>query len=363
MWSCFLIGDLQLLFISLANIFTIYLMPKTESTRQAICRFIEENGSATGPELAAQLGITRQAVSLHLRQLIGSGKVFKTGSTRAAQYFPAHAAPEARRVSRELVLAGLQESDVYEGVAVTLNFYQLRANAQSIVHYAFTEMLNNAIDHSMSDRCQIEVGLDAAKVSFRVKDPGIGVFRSIAEKLSLPDEPAAMIELLKGKTTTMPEAHSGEGIFFVSRSADRFVLRSHGLQLEWDRKRDDVFVSTPRYMKGTLVLFEIFRDSRTRLEDVFAEFAPEDYDYNFEKTRVLVKLLQSDYVSRSEARRLMLNLDRFSEIELDMRSVKQVGQGFADEVFRVFASKHPRIVVRAINASKAVEAMIRHVVG
>ena len=336
-------------------------MPRTESTREAICRLIEENGSATGPELAAHLGITRQAVSLHLRQLISSGKVFKTGSTRAAQYFPSNAAPEARRVSRDLELTDLQESDVYDRVVLMLNLFQLPANVESIVNYAFTEMLNNAIDHSMSDRCQIEVGLDVARVSFKVKDTGIGVFRSIAEKLGLPDEPAAMIELIKGKTTTMPEAHSGEGIFFVSRSADRFVLRSHGLQLEWDRKRDDVFVSTPRFMKGTLVRFEIFSDSRTRLEDVFAEFAPADYDYKFEKTRVLVKLLQSDYVSRSEAKRLMLNLDRFSEVELDMRDVEQVGQGFADEVFRVFTSKHPEIVIRVINASKAVEAMIRHV--
>ena len=75
----------------------------------------------------------------------------------------------------------------------------------------------------------------------------------------------------------------------------------------------------------------------------------------------MVKLLQSDYVSRSEAKRLLVNLDRFSEIELDMRNVQQVGQGFADEIFRVFTSKHPEIVIRAINASQAVEAMIRHV--
>ena len=336
-------------------------MARTESTRESICRFIEENGSATSPELAAYLGITRQAVSLHLRRLVSSGRLFKTGSTRAARYFPGDAAPEPRRISRELKLAVLQESDVYNRIALMLNLSQLSANVESIVQYAFTEILNNAIDHSMSERCRIEVCLDAAKTSFQVRDSGIGVFRSIAEKLNLPDEEAAMIELMKGKTTTMPDAHSGEGIFFVSRSADRFVLRSHRLQLEWDPLREDVFVSTPRFRQGTLVEFEILRDSRTRLEDVFAEFAPEDYDYRFERTRVLVKLLQSDYVSRSEARRLLLNLDSFSEIELDMRGVKQVGQGFADEVFRVFTSRHPGIVVRAIHASKAVEAMIRHV--
>ena len=201
------------------------------------------------------------------------------------------------------------------------------------------------------------------RISFSVKDGGIGAFHSIAEKFGLQDEHAAMIELIKGKTTTMPEAHSGEGIFFVSRSADRFVLRSHRLQIEWDRDRDDVFVSDPRFTRGTLVKFEIRKDSRTRLEDVFGEFAPEHYDYQFQKTRVLVKLLRRDYVSRSEAKRLLYNLDKFSEIELDMRDVVNVGQGFADEVFRVFATANPEIVLRTTNAAKAVAAMIRHVSG
>jgi hypothetical protein len=120
-------------------------------------------------------------------------------------------------------------------------------------------------------------------------------------------------------------------------------------------------VSEPRFLKGTLVQFEIRIDSRTRLEKVFAEFAPEEYDYQFQKTRVLVKLLRREYVSRSEAKRLLHNLDKFSEIELDMRDVISVGQGFADEVFRVFTSKHPEILIRSINAGKAVDAMIQHV--
>jgi hypothetical protein len=75
---------------------------------------------------------------------------------------------------------------------------------------------------------------------------------------------------------------------------------------------------------------------------------------------VLVKLLQRDYVSRSEAKRLLHNLDKFTEIEFDMREVRHVGQGFADQVFRVFAAAHPGIVIRAVNASGAIDAMIRH---
>ncbi len=336
-------------------------MPYPDSTYDASLKYIEKHRSATGPELAEHLGISRQAVSLHLRKLIAAGKIFKTGSTRAARYFPAGAAPPSRRVKRDLALAGLDEAAVYAELALTLNLSRLPSHVEAIARYAFTEMLNNAIDHSLAGRCTMEVLLDAARIRFSIKDGGIGAFHSIAEKFGLEDEHAAMIELIKGKTTTMPEAHSGEGIFFTSRAADRFVLRSHRLQIEWDRARDDMFVANPRFMEGTWVQFELRRDSRTRLGDVFGEFAPEEYDFKFAKTRVLVKLLQRDYVSRSEAKRLLHNLDRFSEIEMDMRAVRHVGQGFMDEIFRVFAAAHPGIIVRAINASKAVDAMIRHV--
>lgn len=308
--------------------------------------------------------MTRQAVHLHLRRLVESGEIVKTGSTRAARYFPASAAPEPETFAGQLNLRGLDEAEVYERVAISMNFARrLRPNVENIVHYAFTEMLNNAIEHSGADRCRVSVSLEMGQLAFEIRESGVGVFRSIADKYRLPDEHAAMIELIKGKTTTLPEAHSGEGIFFTARAADRMVLHSHKIQIEWNRERDDVFVSEPRFRQGTTVLFEIRRDSRTRLADVFAEFAPEEYDYRFEKTRLLVKLLKRDYVSRSEAKRLLLNLEKFSEVELDFRDVEHLGQGFADEVFRVFAERHPKIKIRAKDATRTIRAMIRHAGG
>lgn len=334
------------------------------STRAAILAHIEAKGSATSAELASRLHLTRQAIHLQLRPLVDSGRIVKTGSTRGARYFPAKdaAAPEVFR--SQYTLERLDESDVYARVAAALNLrHSLRPNVESIVRYAFTEMLNNAIDHSKAARCRVEVRLDAAGLAFEVKDGGIGLFHSIAAKHALTDEQAAMIELIKGKTTTMPEAHSGEGIFFTCRAADRLTLRSHKIQMEWNQTLDDVFVSVPRFTNGTTVRFEIRRDSRRKLEEVFREFAPREFDFRFEKTRVLVRLLQNDYVSRSEAKRLVLNLDKFAEIELDMRGVHRLGQGFADEIFRVFAAKHPEMRLRVLNANPNVAAMVRHAGG
>ena len=265
-------------------------------------------------------------------------------------------------LARSLATRGCDEDRIWDEVEARLQLKRaLRPNVLAIMGYAFTEMLNNAIEHSQADRCTIRVTLGQGLVSFEIRDHGIGVFHSIASKLKLPDEEAALIELLKGKTTTMPEAHTGEGIFFTSRIGDNFVLKSHRIQIEWKRAKQDMFVSQSRLSAGTLVQFSIQRSARQTIEEVFSEFAPEQYDFQFQKTRVLVKLLQPDYVSRSEARRLLANLERFREIVLDFRDVRSVGQGFADEVFRVFASRNPGIVLRSENTSPPVTAMIRHV--
>lgn len=329
--------------------------------KRRILAFLSRRRSASGSELRSHLGISRQALSVHVRSLTEAGKVVRTGMARSARYMLPGRAPAPAVISRALRTRGLDEGRIWDELAAGLNLRRaLRPNVEAIAHYAFTEMLNNAIEHSEAARCSVRLRLEPATLTFEVRDPGIGVFHSIASKLHLEDEHGALVELLKGRTTTMREAHTGEGIFFTSRVADRFVLRSHRIQVEWSRAKDDVFVSKQRLLEGTRVSFAIQRGSRRRLEDVFGEFAPEEYDFRFQKTKVLVKLLQRDYVSRSEAKRLLANLEKFREIVLDFRDVKAVGQGFADEVFRVFARGHPEISITTENTHPAIDAMIRH---
>jgi len=331
-------------------------------TKERIRGYLSRRPSASGKELRGHSGISRQALNVHLRTLIQSGEVIKTGSTRGARYILASRAPAAAVVSRDLALRGLDESEVYEELATALNLRTvLRRNVEAILHYAFTEMLNNAVEHSKADRCRLDLRLDAGRVSFTIQDRGIGAFYSIASNLDLPDEQAALVELLKGKTTTMAGTHTGEGIFFTSKAADRLLLRSHRILVEWNGYRKDLFVSQRRYIKGTYVDFLLQRDARRRLEDVFEEFAPAEYDFRFQKTRVFVKLLKKDYISRSEAKRLLTNLEKFSEVTLDFRDVKTIGQGFADEVFRVFAKQHPGVKISAENTNAPIDAMLRHV--
>jgi biotin operon repressor/anti-sigma regulatory factor (Ser/Thr protein kinase) len=330
-------------------------------SNRRLLSYLAKHSPASGPELCRHLGITRQALSQKLRPLIAAGDVVKAGSTRAALYYAPAKSPAGKRAARSLPLRGADESRAYDEIDARLSLRQsLRPNVAAIVHYAFTEMLNNAIEHSHAAIAKYDVHLDPGLVRFEIQDRGIGLFRSIADKLALPDEHAALAELIKGRTTTLPEAHSGEGIFFTARAADKFVLRSHRIRLEWDRARADTFVSDERFMKGTTVEFTARRDSRRDLERVFSEFAPEEYDYRFEKTEILVALLRPEYISRSEARRLTANLDKFRKVVLDFKGVRSMGQGFADEVFRVFAGRHPDTSIEVVNASPAVGAMLQH---
>jgi anti-sigma regulatory factor (Ser/Thr protein kinase) len=329
--------------------------------KQGILDYLKEMGVANSRQLCERLGISRQALNLHMRQLIIDGKIVKTGATRSARYYLAESGPKAEKFNRTLKLANLDENEVYAALATTLNLKsELSIDQETIVHYGFTEMLNNAIDHSKADHCEIAASLDAAKIEFTIRERGIGVFHSIASRFSLDHEHAAMIELIKGKTTTMPEAHSGEGIFFTSNAADRFSLRSHKIQLVWDKFKADVFVSQPRYSKGTLVHFSLSRTSRTTLDAVFSRFAPKEYDFEFSRTKIMIKLLKPEYISRSEAKRLVVNLDKFREVELDFKDVLQLGQGFADQLFRIFANENPQTSLHVSNASASIEAMINH---
>jgi ABC-type glycerol-3-phosphate transport system substrate-binding protein len=51
--------------------------------------------------------------------------------------------------------------------------------------------------------------------------------------------------------------------------------------------------------------------------------------------------------------------ERFKRVELDFAGVSEIGQAFADEMFRVFAAAHPAIKITPVNAEPAVVQMIR----
>ncbi|MEO7259027.1 MAG: DUF4325 domain-containing protein [Luteimonas sp.] len=309
--------------------------------------------------VANALGLSRTAVAARARVLIANGYLAKTGTTRPTYRFGIN-----RRALVEHPLSGLAEDRVWtRDVAPLLR--GLPANIIDISHHGLTEMVNNAIDHSEGERLQVFADRNASRLAMMVSDDGIGIFRKITRALDLPDERLALLELSKGKLTTDPRRHSGEGVFFASRMFDRFQIASHDLVFDHGAMEGDDLLHDidPRQVRcGTTVLMEIAIDATRTAKQVFDEFSSGPDEYAFAKTVVPVRLAKvgdENLVSRSQAKRLLQRVDRFRTVILDFEGVSGIGQAFADEIFRVFANEHPDIELVAIHAKSDVQQMIR----
>lgn len=310
-------------------------------------------------EVAEAAGITRQAAHYHLSHMVEAGELFLRGAGRGAHYVVATA------FARTYPTAGLHEDAVWgEVVAATPELEALPVNVRSILAYAFTEMMNNAIDHSRGENADVRVWISREAIAFEILDDGIGAFRSVRERMELPNDLAALQEIEKGKATTAPDRHTGEGIFFTSRAVDVFLLESGELRWTVDNLRDDIAVGDAEARRGTRVRCEISPDSERILSKIFGQYTVEVDVPAFQRTSVRVRLFEvgERFVSRSEAKRLASRLEGFEEVELDFDGIQEVGQGFVDELFRVWARGHPETRLVPINVSAAVRWMISRVI-
>lgn len=324
--------------------------------REVVERLLQRRPDFRTGEAAAAAGISRQAAHRRLAALVLAGELEREGEGRGARY------RRGERSGGTLVYArrGLEEDRVWADAQERIPYLRdLPDNVLRILRYALTEMVNNAIDHSRSARVEVRFQPPSPRLAFEVLDDGVGIFDHIRRRLRLPSRIAALGDLSKGKTTTQPSRHTGEGIFFVSKMSDIFEIESSDLRWTVDNLREDMAVgdvAPPR--KGTRVRFEVRPDKKTTLKQLFDEYTE---DFEFTKTRVVVKLfaLGVRFISRSEAKRLLAGLDRFAEVVLDFTGVEEIGQGFADEVFRVWARAHPKVRLKPVNMSEAVEFMVR----
>ena len=173
----------------------------------------------------------------------------------------------------------------------------------------------------------------------------------------MPSDLVALQELSEGKLTALPAGHTGEGVFFTSKVARLFELSSSGLRWTVDNLRCDVAVGSSPVQKGTMVRVEVAHRPKRKLDQVFAEYTE---DFAFSKTRVVIKLfaLGTLFISRSEARRVVANLEKWQSVVLDFTGVEEIGQGFADEIFRVWAHAHPTIKVETVSMSAPIAFLV-----
>ncbi|MGQ0595322.1 MAG: STAS-like domain-containing protein [Gammaproteobacteria bacterium] len=337
-------------------------MTKVRSRGEQIRRFIvshvDKHPTDIAKFAAEHFGITRQAVNKHLQRLVEERVLVSDGKTRNRAYrlYPLVQWLKPYELNESLAEDIVWRSDVEPRLG------QLPENIRDIWHYGFTEMLNNAIDHAEGTSVDVLLSKNAAVTELAIVDNGIGIFRKIQGELGLVDERHAILELSKGKLTTDPAKHTGEGIFFTSRMFDAFDILSGGVYFSHTfGDAEDWILERVRPESGTLVWMELHNHTSRTINKVFGQFTSDD---GFTKTVVPVRLAQygdDKLVSRSQAKRFLAGLDRFKTVIFDFTEVESIGQAFADQVFRVFASRHPELELMAIKANSAVKRMIQRV--
>lgn len=132
-----------------------------------------------------------------------------------------------------------------------------------------------------------------------------------------------MLQLSKGKLTTDPSKHSGEGIFFSSKVFDKFAILANGLTYIKDNNEDDWYFEEKikKDEISTMFQMEIDLHSTRTLEEVFRKYANPETNA-FDRTHIFVKLSLSHedkFVSRSQAKRILTGLEKFKHIVFDFK--------------------------------------------
>ncbi len=334
---------------------------KTEEIQNFILENVEENPQNIASLTAEEFNISRQAIFRYTQKLENNKMLVSEGNTRNKRYGLAI----LEDLSWELPLDGLEEDKVWRK-NLRPHLADLPKNVLSIFDYGVTEMINNAIDHSEGDLLTLSLQRTATWATVRIEDNGVGIFKKIQRDLDLDDARHAVLELSKGKLTTDPTRHTGEGIFFTSRMFDRFSIRSGSLHLAHLGRSDSIegrdwLLEKQDIQQGTQFILKVRLSSTRKMKDIFDYYAAPD-EYGFDKTQIPVFLARygdENLISRSQAKRLLARFEKFKEIILDFKDVDMIGQAFADEIFRVFQNMHPTIKFYPVNTNEQIDRMIQ----
>ena len=306
-------------------------------------------------------GLSRASANKALARLVALHWLRREGSARK----PVHQPGLLRQVVQQYALAGLQEDLPWARDFAP--YVPLPPAVGRMVQHAFTELLNNAIDHSAGTSVTVSLRLTPSHVQLLVSDDGRGLFDKIEADFDIDDPQLAVFELSKGKLTSDARRHTGRGLFFTSRLADVFDLHANEVAFQ-QRGWEEAGWRPARALKrrGTSVYAAIALDTPRTLDGVLAAWSTDGLGATFDRTVVPVKLMTSATVgleSRAQARRVAARLGLFRRAEIDFDGVAHVGHGFVDELFRVLVDADPDLHLLPVNMAPAVAAMVGGVRG
>ncbi len=329
---------------------------KGVAVRAFIVRNVEGQPRGLISKVMGEFAISRQAVHKHLRYLVDGRVLARLGPPGRYQLCTLS---DSKKV---LAIADTLQEDIVWRTEVRGMVGDLPENVLDIWRYGFTEMLNNVIEHSGSESVFVQVKRTTLSTKMTLWDKGVGIFKKIGAHFDVIDERHLVVELAKGKVTTQPRTHSGDGIFCTARMFDVFSILSGGIFLTHTSADDgdDWVLETQPDRAGTLITMTLKNDTPRRIKDIYEKLSSRNAS-GLSTTVVPAHLAQDGtekLVSRSEARRLLSGIDRFKRVLFDFGGVESIGEAFADEVFRVYAKEHPGVEIVEIRASKEVQNMI-----
>jgi hypothetical protein len=339
---------------------------KDPKIRDFIIRNVAQHPGGIVPFTVERLGLSRATVNRYVNRLVKDGVLEADGATRARRYVLRDIESDTFRI--KLDRKDELSEDVILRETVFSRLGDIPNNVKDILWIGGNEIINNVLDHSNANNLYIDYGRNAANIWLRIGDDGVGIFEKIRKECNLLDARHALLELSKGKLTTAKKEHSGEGIFFTSRMFTTFILDSRGLIFIRRMEDSDSWLfedkETSDLYEGTSVFMTINLAAKHTAAEIYDRFENDEDTAGFARTHVPVRLAKypnEQLVSRSQARRVLARFENFSEVMLDFEGVPEIGQAFADEIFRVFANMHPQVKIIPVAMSPAVERMIKHV--
>ena len=335
---------------------------KREAVRHYLLEKIDAGDTAFVKKTSEAFQVSDKTIYRYLHELAGQGVLCKNGT----QYMLHN--EQFDFSFRHDDLKSADEDRIYRDY-IRQYTEDLPENVRDIWYYSFTEMMNNAIDHSDAAAILVKVQKNSLHMTIILYDDGIGIFRKIKEHFGYDSLEDAIEDLFKGKLTTDSEHHTGEGIFFTSRMLDMFAVISNGRLFSQDKcdqlagdARELLTSTGTGQVPGTYVYMRLANSSNRYDTEIFDRYA--DVDGGFIRTQIPLKNIYETWpVSRSQAKRLCRGFDRFEQVELDFSEIAKIGQGFAHEVFVVWQKAHPGTILIPSGTNETVQKMIRHVRG
>ena len=327
---------------------------KKNSIKMYVLEKISQQVNGVAGYVAEELGVSPNTVHSYLKELIEDNAIVK--SKRGS--YELVATRHEYELKRSL---GELEHDTYAYDAyVSPLIRHLPDNVERIWNYGISEMVNNVIDHSGAESLHLFIEQNYLFTRVVLIDNGIGIFKKIKEHFSLANLDEAVCELFKGKLTTDAENHSGEGIFFTSKMMDSFVIVSDQKIFATTKYEDDRIFELAESIGGTCVGMALSNFTNKTPSEIFDMYS--DVDGGFFKTKIPLKnIFEKAPISRSQAKRICNRLDQFQEIMVDFEGIEWMGQGFAHQLFVVYAKAHPTIRIIPINMCEDVKNMYEHV--